>query len=84
MPISNAISSIFGYVSVYFIIPDIRYSYYQYGHSQGDANIYDTGVTCDSLGKSCASEFIQIPNVQIFNGRYRRLKASDLSTESHP
>ena len=81
MPISE---SIFNYISVYITIADIRYSYYQYGHSQGDANINDIGVKCDSTGKACASEFMQIPNVQIFNGRYKRLKASNISTESHP
>ncbi|KAI0226717.1 hypothetical protein LSAT2_022828 [Lamellibrachia satsuma] len=53
----------------------IRHRYYQYGPPQGDASIYDTfGVNCDWTGKSCASDFIRVPKVQIFNGKYKRLK----------
>ncbi|KAK2172015.1 hypothetical protein NP493_1002g01069 [Ridgeia piscesae] len=29
---------------------------------------------CDRSGKSCSSEFIQVPKIQIYKGQYKRLK----------
>ncbi|KAK2152978.1 hypothetical protein NP493_2378g00005 [Ridgeia piscesae] len=53
----------------------VRHSYYPYGPGQGDTNIADSvGYSCDWCRKGCSSQFIRIPNVQIFNGQYRRLK----------
>lgn len=57
---------------------EVRYTHYLYGERQGDVNIKSTlGYSCDWSSKSCASDFIQIPKVQIFNGLYRRMKVSD-------
>lgn len=55
----------------------IRYSYYQYGSAQGDIDLKNgIGYNCDWSSKSCASTFIMIPKLQIFNGEYKRLQAS--------
>lgn len=55
----------------------VIYRYYQYGSSQGDTRLRNSqGSNCDRSGKSCASDFIQIPKVQIFNAGYKRLKVS--------
>ena len=47
----------------------VRYSYYQYGSRQGDEN-----VNCGRDIKSCSSNFISVPKIQIFNGQYKRMK----------
>ncbi|KAK2161673.1 hypothetical protein NP493_1565g00035 [Ridgeia piscesae] len=51
----------------------IIYKHYQYGQSQGDISIH-SNLYCDDIGKTCASDFIQIPNVQISTGQFKRLK----------
>ena len=60
-------------------VPAVRYNYYQYGDRQGDVGLRSNlGYGCyDWSRRSCASDFIQIPKVQIFNGRYRRMKVTD-------
>jgi len=56
------------------VLSVVRHNYYPYGPGQGDTNIlHNVGYSCDWCRKSCSSHFIRIPNVQIFNGQYRRL-----------
>ena len=64
-----------------YIFAAIIYRHYQYGQSQGDVNVRND-LYCDASGKTCASDFIQIPNIQISNGQYKRLKASECSWSS--
>ncbi|KAK2160812.1 hypothetical protein NP493_1626g00009 [Ridgeia piscesae] len=53
----------------------IRHKYYQYGRGQGDRLLgHDASYYCDWSGKSCASDFLRVPKIQIFNGQYKRMK----------
>ncbi|KAK2190852.1 hypothetical protein NP493_66g04024 [Ridgeia piscesae] len=53
----------------------VRYNYYQYGPSQGDVKLKtDRGFSCDNSRKSCKSNFLRIPKIQIFEGRYTQVK----------
>ncbi|KAK2190867.1 hypothetical protein NP493_66g06051 [Ridgeia piscesae] len=53
----------------------VRYNYYQYGPSQGDVKLKtDRGFSCDMSKKSCKSNFLRIPKIQIFDGRYTQAK----------
>ncbi|KAI0231037.1 hypothetical protein LSAT2_018592 [Lamellibrachia satsuma] len=53
----------------------VRYNYYQYGQVQGDVTLkHNVGFNCERNGKSCSSDFINVPKIQIFNGQYKRLR----------
>ncbi|KAI0239923.1 Mucin-like protein [Lamellibrachia satsuma] len=50
----------------------IFHRHYQYGPHQDDVSLRN--VNCDSENRSCSSDFIRVPKVQIFNGQYKRMK----------
>ncbi|KAK2158335.1 hypothetical protein NP493_1807g00024 [Ridgeia piscesae] len=53
----------------------IRHRYYQYGSEHDDRLLgYDAAYYCDWSRKSCASDFLRVPTIQIFNGLYKRMK----------
>ena len=56
----------------------VLYTHFQYGPQQGDINLRaNPGYNCDWTGKSCASDFIKTPKLQIFNGLYKRMKVNE-------
>lgn len=66
----------FGYrIILVNLVAVVRYNYYQYGQVQGDVTLkHNVGFNCERNGKSCSSDFINVPKIQIFNGQYKRLR----------